>query len=80
MFHLRRFAVMAMLAIFVAGCGDGGASGSGEKVIRLWHIMNYSGPREVLDAAVARFEAAHPGVRVEVDLFSNDDYKTKLAL
>ena len=80
MFHLRRFAVMAMLAIFVAGCGDGGASGGGEKVIRLWHIMNYSGPREVLEAAVARFEAAHPGVRVEVDLFSNDDYKTKLAL
>ena len=51
MFHLRRFAVMAMLAIFVAGCGDGGASGGGEKVIRLWHIMNYSGPREVLEAA-----------------------------
>ena len=34
------------------------------KTLTFWHIMNYSGPKEVLEGAVKRFEAAHPGVKV----------------
>ena len=46
--------------------------------IRLWHIMNYEGPREVLAEAVKRFEKANPGIAVKVQTFDNDAYKTKL--
>ena len=49
------------------------------KTLTFWHIMNYSGPKEVLEGAVKRFEAAHPGVKVIVQTFENDAYKVKLA-
>ena len=49
------------------------------KTLTFWHIMNYSGPKEVLEGAVKRFEAAHPGVKVVVQTFENDAYKVKLA-
>jgi raffinose/stachyose/melibiose transport system substrate-binding protein len=48
--------------------------------LRFWHIMNYSGPREILAAAVQRFELQHPGCRVDIQTFENDAYKTKLAI
>lgn len=53
-----------------------------DSTVRLtfWHIMNYTGPREVLAEAVQRFEQTHPGVQVDVQTFENDAYKTKLAV
>ena len=51
-----------------------------EVTLAFWHIMNYEGPREVLAAAVKRFEAAHPTVKVNVQTFENDAYKTKLSI
>jgi raffinose/stachyose/melibiose transport system substrate-binding protein len=68
-----------MIALACIACKPKGAK-DGEKTITLWHIMNYSGPKEVLAAAVERFEKAHPGVKVKVQTFSNDAYKTKLSL
>lgn len=56
------------------------AATDGTVRLTFWHIMNYTGPREVLASAVQRFEQAHPGVRVEVQTFENDAYKTKLAV
>ena len=77
-----------MVAAVLAGCGDeepkplapGDETGTAEVKITLtfWHIMNYEGPREVLDAAVKRFEAANAGVDVDVQTFANDPYKQKL--
>jgi raffinose/stachyose/melibiose transport system substrate-binding protein len=49
-------------------------------VLTFWHIMNYTGPREVIAAAVQRFEQANPGVTVRIETFDNDAYKTKLAV
>jgi len=48
--------------------------------LRMWHIMNYEGPREVIADAVARFETANPNVVVEVETFENDAYKQKLSI
>lgn len=48
--------------------------------LTFWHIMNYEGPREMIEAAVMRFEAANPGVKVNIQTFENDSYKTKLSV
>lgn len=78
MFHLLSVSCAVVLMFLLSGCGR--QETAGKTVLRFWHIMNYSGPQEVLEAAVGRFQAAHPEVEVEIEAMSNDDYKTKLAL
>jgi len=79
--------VLALLAatVVIGGCEEGllptpAEPGPGKTKLSFWHIMNYEGPREVLQRAVDRFEAAHPGVEVEVVSFQNDPFKQKLAI
>lgn len=74
---------MAAAALMVTGCGQSekkNADGAAPAVLTFWHIMNYAGPREILAAAARRFEADHPGFRVDIQSFENDAYKTKLAV
>ena len=84
------FSVLATL-VLAAGCDrgsvgspasgpDGQAAKSGTTRLTVWHIMNYSGPREIIDQAVRTFEAEHPGCTVNVQTFENDAYKTKIAV
>ncbi len=77
----RDFIVVIVLMSVVFGCGKApsGKEEAAAKTLTFWHIMNYSGPKEVLEGAVKRFEAAHPGVKVIVQTFENDAYKVKLA-
>ena len=81
---------VAVCVLLLSGCGkdpelDSGPAAGGREPERpvsltLWHIMNYSGPREVLAAAARRFEAAYPDTSVNIQTFANDAYKTKLAI
>lgn len=73
--------VFVLSSIFFCSCGSR-AKKDAEAGLELsfWHIMNYAGPREVIAAAVSRFESAHPGCRVRVQTFENDAYKMKLAV
>ncbi|HOX04945.1 MAG TPA: extracellular solute-binding protein [Planctomycetota bacterium] len=74
--------LLAVLPVaFLAGCGqDAGAPKPGApKKLTLWHIQTKSPMKDVVAAAVRRFEAAHPGVTVEVLAFENDAFKSKLA-
>ena len=81
----ERCAVLVLaLSLCLSGCGrreaarvPAGAE-RGPVTLTFWHILNYEGPREVVADAVARFEAAHPGVHVEVQIIANDPYKEKL--
>ena len=77
----RDFIVVIVLMSIVFGCGKAPSTQeeAGGKTLTFWHIMNYSGPKEVLEGAVKRFEAAHPGVKVVMQTFENDAYKVKLA-
>ena len=85
--------VGAVMLCLSTGCGrnsdgtagpgavnDGRSNSEPRTSLSFWHIMNYEGPREVLAEAVARFEAAHPDVTIEMETFANDAYKTKLAV
>ena len=67
----RDFIVVIVLMSVVFGCGKApsGKEEAAAKTLTFWHIMNYSGPKEVLEGAVKRFEAAHPGVKVIVQTF-----------
>ena len=77
----RDFIVVIVLMSIVFGCGKAPSTKeeAGGKTLTFWHIMNYSGPKEVLEGAVKRFEAAHPDVKVVMQTFENDAYKVKLA-
>lgn len=83
---MRAQMVIACLVLLAAGAGCGErrpaapAVPPGATSLTFWHIMNYEGPREVLDAAVRRFQAANAGVDVHVQTFDNDAYKTKLSI
>ena len=82
--YLRIATAFSLILIALAGCGDREPQPAGPPApkpqvsLTFWHIMNYQGPREVIARAVRRFEAANPGVRVEIQTFDNDPYKTKL--
>ena len=76
---MRLFIIVAVCLSFITGYGKE----SEEKkkiIIDFQHIMNYSGPKEILNDAVHRFELAHPEAKVRIQTFANDAYKTKLAV
>ncbi|MDZ7816492.1 MAG: hypothetical protein U5N86_10990 [Planctomycetota bacterium] len=55
-------------------------TGDKSATLEFWHIMNYSPVQEVIDDAVARFEADNPEVRVIQNRIKNDSFKTKLEM
>ncbi len=76
------FAVAVLLAVFGVPEGEpaGGPDADAAAKLRFWHIQ-VSGPtKDAVEAAVARFQDAHPGTAVEAVGFKNDPYKTKLRI
>ena len=65
--------ILLAVALGICGCERNEKAG-----LSLWHIMHYSGPKEVLQDAVDRFEEENPGMPVEVSPIQNDAFKTKL--
>ncbi|WP_319756689.1 extracellular solute-binding protein [uncultured Sphaerochaeta sp.] len=64
--------------LFAAGSSEAEAKGGEEKTLTVWHIGVDVSRRETMDAAIARYEAANPGVKVVDQAIENDPYKTKL--
>jgi raffinose/stachyose/melibiose transport system substrate-binding protein len=64
-------------AVFLGGCSREQAA-SGSKTINWWHIAN-TDPMLSVWAKLARdFEAAHPGVKVNITPLENEAFKAKL--
>ena len=74
---------------FMAACGGGGdqASDGGEEAaasgdvttLKLWCIATESDAnRPAYEQAIADYEAAHPEVKIEMEAFENESYKTKI--
>ena len=76
---------------FMAACGGGGdqASDGGEEAaatetteevtLKLWCIATESDAnRPAYLQAIEDYEAAHPGVKIEMEAFENESYKTKI--
>lgn len=51
-----------------------------DKVITLWDLQTLPGAVKVIRGAADRFEASHPGFKVEDTHILNDAYKTKLEI
>jgi len=89
--HRRRlvgtipFAVAASVALVAAGVGTSGAGAQGEDqtiTVAYNATGDFPEPAATLEAAAASFEAANPGITVELqeEIASDDDYHTKLQL
>lgn len=82
-YTLSAVAACAMALVMVlGGCGrkDAPTPGGGAREISFWHIYTRGPTKEAVGAAVARFEAANPGVSVKASEIPNDPYKQKLAV
>jgi raffinose/stachyose/melibiose transport system substrate-binding protein len=74
------FFASAVLFIALAGfvsCSKKDAA-DGTATLELWHIQTQEGSKIAIDEAARRFEAANPGVKVNVSVYENDPYKTKI--
>lgn len=77
----RRLVLCAAAAAALLGCERGPRPApGGAKEIAFWHIQTRSPTRDVIDAAVARFEARHPDFTVKVSRIQADPFKRKLAV
>lgn len=65
-------ASLMLLALFVP------ALAQQDKVISIWHLQTQPNQVELFEKAKARFEAANPGYKVDISVYQNDAYKTKI--
>lgn len=63
-------------------CGGMGFTASAEEVkeITMWEIQTEESMRSVFADSIARFEADHPGWKVNDVVYANEDYKQKIAI
>ncbi|MBQ1849197.1 MAG: extracellular solute-binding protein [Lachnospiraceae bacterium] len=71
------------LALFIVlgmvGCGAKEDKGSEETVLTMWCIATESDANHAAyEKAIAEYEAAHPGIKIEWEAFENQSYKTKI--
>ncbi len=71
-------AAMAVSALTGCGAKEGGSSDA-ETTLTMWTIATESDSfHEPYKKAIADFEKAHPGVKVKMETFENEAYKTKI--
>ncbi|MFI2754931.1 extracellular solute-binding protein [Cellulomonas sp. P22] len=73
-------ALGATVALLAAGCAGGESSGSddGSAHLTFWHNSTTGEGKAYWEATVADFEAANPGVTVEIQAIQNEDMDGKL--
>lgn len=74
---MRRFIALLLVAVLCLGLVTT-ASAADKKKISIWHIQTQEDQKEVFELAKARFEALYPDYEVEISVFQNDAYKTKI--
>lgn len=71
-------ALGATFALLAAGCGSSDDAAGDENTITWWHNSNTGAGKDYYDKVAADFEAANPGVTVEVSAMQHEDMGTKL--
>ncbi|MDR3091092.1 MAG: extracellular solute-binding protein [Clostridiales bacterium] len=90
-FLLKLSSLTLCAALLLTGCGGGGASAGsgsgnqtasgagGKKTLTFWHIWGSGDSNSTAVAKViADYETLHPDVKIEVQTFENDAYKTTI--
>lgn len=80
---MKRIVVIGIMCVMVLGMLSAGGSAEGpakveQKTLTVWHIGVDSTRQATMKSAIARYEAANPGVKVIEQAIENDPYKTKL--
>jgi raffinose/stachyose/melibiose transport system substrate-binding protein len=79
---MKRFSVLALCLLFALGWAvPASVTAQATKTITVWDIYPEGAPfRKVLDGAIERFKASHPGFAVNVVSYGDmSNYKTKFA-
>ncbi|WP_432497144.1 extracellular solute-binding protein [Kineococcus gypseus] len=73
-------ALGASISLLVAGCGGGasGESGDGDVTLTMWHNSTTGEGAAYWEKTAADFEAANPGVQIEIQTVQNEDMDGKL--
>lgn len=81
------FAMLIGLMLIIAGCGGGSteegssSSSDGDKVVKFMHLWPEGSSKQhnmIAQDIITEFEAANPGVKVQTEILSNEQYKEKL--
>jgi len=80
---VRALAVAATVAMLAAACSSGGGTegsgGSGDDVtVTWWHNSNTDPGKAYYEKVAQDFEAAHAGVKIEIQALQHEDMLTKL--
>jgi len=74
-------AATLVAAVLLGGCSKKEtAAGGGKITLEFWHIQNTEPAPTFIANAVKRFEAANPGITVNINITANDSYKQKIAV
>ena len=74
---MKKFFALALAAVMLLGLVP--AFAEQETVLTMWCIATESDAnRPAYEAAIAEFEAANPGVKIQWEAFENQSYKTKI--
>ena len=66
-------ALVLCIALGMIGCSASGKKEDGETVLTMWCIATESDANhEAYEKAIAEYEAAHPGVKIEWEAFENE--------
>lgn len=79
----RIVSILALSALVLGtlsacGSGDSGDGGSEEKQLTLIHDLNEESAINFLEQAIAAFEEENPGVTIDMETLSSDDYNSML--
>jgi multiple sugar transport system substrate-binding protein len=69
---------MLLLALTIAGCGDGGGDGDDRAVVTFWHFWAEPAQKAALEKRIKAFEEANPGIRVDMSELSYNEGTSKL--
>jgi raffinose/stachyose/melibiose transport system substrate-binding protein len=76
---MKKLVALVLAAVMLLSLTSVFADAAEEKVITLWSIATESDAnRPAYEAAIAAVEAAHPGLKIEMEATENQTYKTKI--
>jgi raffinose/stachyose/melibiose transport system substrate-binding protein len=76
---MKKLVALVLAAVMLLSLTSVFADAAEEKVITLWSIATESDAnRPAYEAAIAAVEAAHPGLKIEMEATENQAYKTKI--
>lgn len=79
--HAFLLAAALVLSVGLTGCSGGGNESGSEKTIKFMHLWPAGSSKQhnmIVQDIIKQFEAANPGVKVEVEVLENEQYKNKI--